>query len=89
MSCLNVKIFLYLLDIVLDFVTVVSLLASDNFIFAFVLTAIIFRTFFQELCYGSPCSICESFRRSTERGIMHKAPWVLVGMRELVSVYTL
>ena len=73
LSCLYGKAFLYVLDVGLDLNTIYTLVASSNFIFAGVLTAIISRTFFHELMQGrSPASIRDSLYKSTERGIMHK-----------------
>ena len=53
--------------------TAYTLVASNNFIFAGVLTAIISRTLFHKLMQGrSPASIRDSLKKSTERGRMHK-----------------
>ncbi|CAE7287524.1 ANK1 [Symbiodinium natans] len=61
---------LYLMDMLLDLNTIYTLTASRNFKFAFALTAIVFRTVFQELFYGSPGRIREAVEASIARGIL-------------------
>ncbi|CAE7239821.1 ASZ1 [Symbiodinium sp. CCMP2592] len=61
---------LYLMDMLFDMNTIFTLVASRNFKFASALTAIVFRTVFQELVYGSPVKIREAIAASVTRGIM-------------------
>ena len=65
-----VKVALTLLDIVLDLNTVITLLAAEQFLFAFSLQVVVAQSLFRQLASGQLQRILNSAQDSAQRGIL-------------------
>ena len=69
-SSLLPKVGFFVLDVVFDVNTIFTPLASDNFLFACMLQAIVSRCFIAQFLYNRPTRICEATAASMKRGIL-------------------